>query len=256
MSEISATLARLPLLKGLGMETLTAIAEAGVPIRLAVGDVLFRQGDVGDTLYIVLSGDLHVRVGGAPGVPGTMTLAPITPGEVVGELALLADMPRSADVVAVADSALLMFDRVHALGLLGAHPILARRVMGQIATRLAHAALTSSPQREAAPIGVSVRRLKEGAEATLDRALSSLPMAAYESLAGAGVRSIDTFQRGRTIVTVWTTEGNVDTVPEPSFGSTSTPGNSTLRALFEDADDEQGACTLIHHWQAGEAIRT
>jgi hypothetical protein len=183
-----------------------------------------------------------------------MTLAPITAGEVVGELALLADVPRSADVVAVSDSALLMFDRIHALGLLGAHPMLARRVMSQIATRLAHVALTSGPQREAAQVGVSARRLKEGAESALDQALASLPAAAFESLAEAGVRSIDTFQRGRTIVTVWTAD-KPDSVPEPSFASISTPGNSALRALFEEEADDYGPCALIHHWQAADSTQ-
>jgi CRP-like cAMP-binding protein len=255
MSDISATLAQLPLLKGLGDETLAAIAQAGIPLRLAAGDVLFRQGDDGETLYILVSGELHVRVGGAPGEPRSMTLAPITPGEVVGELALLAGAPRSADVVAVADSALLMFDRIHALGLLGAHPILARRVMSQIATRLAHVALTSGPQQGPAHTGVSVRRLKAGAESALDQALASLPVAAHESLAEAGVRSIDTFQCGRTIVTVWTTDGKTDGFPEPSFASTSTPSNSALRSFFEDQDADQGTCTLIHHWQATESAK-
>ena len=65
---------------------------------LDTGDVLFRQGDVADALYILTSGRLGIETR----LPGddSAALSPILPGEVVGEFALLDDAPRSARVTA------------------------------------------------------------------------------------------------------------------------------------------------------------
>jgi thiol peroxidase len=145
MADLNATLAGLPLLHGLDEEALRAIAAAGEPMWLAAGDMLIRQGDMGDTLYLLLSGALRVQFSQQRLSAGLATPPAIMPGELAGELALLASLPRSADVVAVEASMLLMFDRVHALGLLGAHPALARRVMAQIATRLAQSPVGAQP---------------------------------------------------------------------------------------------------------------
>jgi CRP-like cAMP-binding protein len=243
MADISTTLAQLPLLRGLDEDALAAIAAAGVPIRLNSGDFLVRQGDLGDTLYLLLTGALLARVGSSAGDAASLTVATIMPGEVVGELALLASVPRSADVVATEESTLLMFDRVHALGLLGAHPAIARRVMGQIAARLAHAASISRPGRQPVLEGVSVWQLKAGNEAALRHALTSLP-AERETLDQAGMRSVQIFQRGRTIVTVWTAEG----APDPTFAAES--ATAPIQSLFEEPDEEHGPCVLIHSWQA------
>jgi NTE family protein len=73
-------------------------------VTLNGGDVLFRQGDRGDHLYIVVNGRVRVTV-----VPdnGTETsVNELGPGAVVGEMAVVSNEPRSATVVAVRDSQL------------------------------------------------------------------------------------------------------------------------------------------------------
>ena len=69
---------------------------------LDAGEVLFRQGDLADALYILASGRLEIETR----LPGdeSAALSPILPGEVVGEFALLDDAPRSARVTASAPS--------------------------------------------------------------------------------------------------------------------------------------------------------
>jgi predicted acylesterase/phospholipase RssA/CRP-like cAMP-binding protein len=74
------------------------------PVALYGGEALFRAGDVGDSLYIVVSGRLRV-VARAPG--GTeRVVAELGPGETVGEMAIITGERRSADVYAGRDTQL------------------------------------------------------------------------------------------------------------------------------------------------------
>jgi CRP-like cAMP-binding protein len=71
--------------------------------------VLFNQGDASDSMYLVLSGELRARVV----VNGRETiLATFGPGDFFGDMALFDHGPRSADVVANADSTLLKITSV------------------------------------------------------------------------------------------------------------------------------------------------
>jgi NTE family protein/lysophospholipid hydrolase len=70
------------------------------------GGVLFRQGEEGDALYIVVSGRLQVILEGPDRRGIVRTLRDVTRGETVGELALIVGEPRSATVVALRDTEL------------------------------------------------------------------------------------------------------------------------------------------------------
>ncbi|MET0179226.1 MAG: cyclic nucleotide-binding domain-containing protein, partial [Novosphingobium sp.] len=76
------------------------------PFQLGAGDLLFRQGEPANGLFLVGEGMLEI----ASRTPGddAATVSQIAPGEVVGEFALLDAGPRSANVRAVEDSAGLM----------------------------------------------------------------------------------------------------------------------------------------------------
>jgi predicted acylesterase/phospholipase RssA/CRP-like cAMP-binding protein len=73
------------------------------------GDVLFRQGDAGDALYVVTYGRLRAVLTDESGA--LRTLGEIGPGETVGEMALLTGEARSSTVIAVRDSELMRLDR-------------------------------------------------------------------------------------------------------------------------------------------------
>lgn len=75
----------------------------------APGDVLFRQGEPGDALVIVLEGQLSIRVRDDAG--GESEVARLGPGEVVGELSFLDAEARSATVSTPAGATVLHFDR-------------------------------------------------------------------------------------------------------------------------------------------------
>jgi CRP-like cAMP-binding protein len=99
-------------------------------VTLASGQELFRHGDPGDAAYIVMSGRLRV-VDGAGRV-----LNEAAPGETLGEMALLADQPRSATVFAVRDSQLARIPTAAFNALIERYPSVLRRITSLLVARL------------------------------------------------------------------------------------------------------------------------
>ncbi|HEY7187299.1 MAG TPA: cyclic nucleotide-binding and patatin-like phospholipase domain-containing protein, partial [Vicinamibacterales bacterium] len=98
-------LASIPLLHDASPAALNILAEHLDTISLSAGDVLFRQGEPVDALYIVVSGHLLVETTLPAGSPGP--LATLGCGDCVGEIALLFGTPRTATVFATSDARLL-----------------------------------------------------------------------------------------------------------------------------------------------------
>ena len=96
------------LLSPLPEPVLDRLARALVRVELAEGDVVIREGDDGDRFYVVESGGLTVSKEGH-------FLADMGPGDFVGEIALLRDVPRTATVTAAAPTVLQALDRRHFL---------------------------------------------------------------------------------------------------------------------------------------------
>ena len=83
----------LPLLQGLAPVELHRLAALAEPFALAEGELLYREGDVDGRIYVIERGAIR-----------TGTAEPIGPGQVVGEMAALARLPRHASAVAVEPS--------------------------------------------------------------------------------------------------------------------------------------------------------
>ena len=88
----------VPLLARLPEAELKALASRGRVRSYRAGAVLFREGDPGDALNLVVEGMVRVAVLSAGGVEATVAL--LGPGEFVGDLALLDGRPRSASAIA------------------------------------------------------------------------------------------------------------------------------------------------------------
>ncbi len=101
-------LRQLPLLAGLSDEDLAQLYELAVPIELSKGEVLMEEGSPGDSLYVVLEGEFEItkRAG-----EKDVVIAERGAGEVMGEMALLSDAPRSATVTALGPVQLLRIDK-------------------------------------------------------------------------------------------------------------------------------------------------
>ena len=85
-----------------------------VPIEVAAGEVIIRQGESGERFYVVRSGGVEVDRDG-------QVLAQLGPGEAFGEIALLLDVPRTATVTATQPTALLALDARDFRDLLGSY---------------------------------------------------------------------------------------------------------------------------------------
>lgn len=103
----------VPMLAPLSLAAKECLATFLVPVSVAAGDVVIRQGDVGDRFYIVEDGELEVL---AEGLHVTARA-----GDHFGEIALLRDVARTATVRAVADSRLYALEREDFLAAVTGH---------------------------------------------------------------------------------------------------------------------------------------
>ncbi len=118
-------------------EAATMILGVLEPCVCRGGAWLFRQGDDSDALYLVARGLLQTWIDSSePGEGGQRMIAEITPGEMVGEIGMLAGGQRSAGIRAVRDSLLLRMDAAAFDKLGRQRPELIRNIAGSIAARL------------------------------------------------------------------------------------------------------------------------
>ena len=98
-------------------------------VSLKPGETLFKKGDSGSSMYVVLSGEL--RVG-----DGNKVFEQLAAGGLVGEMALIDHAPRAATVTALTDCALAPIDEKRFLFLTQQTPSFALNVMRVLSQRL------------------------------------------------------------------------------------------------------------------------
>ena len=122
------------LLSGLPEPISTELFEKARPIQIAADKVLFLEGDPGDGCYRVEAGLLKVSFISSTG--SERILAILGPGAVLGELAILDELPRSASVTAIRDSQLRFVSRQQFAQVAKSHPDMYRHITGLLAARL------------------------------------------------------------------------------------------------------------------------
>jgi predicted acylesterase/phospholipase RssA/CRP-like cAMP-binding protein len=105
-------------------------------VTVEAGEVLFREGDVGDSLYAIVTGRVRMLVG-EPGAE--RAIRDLGPGELIGEMALLTGEPRTATVAAVRDTELYRLTADSVERYLFSDVSVMRRIMTTLARRLAQA---------------------------------------------------------------------------------------------------------------------
>ena len=98
-------------------------------VNLAPGDTLFKAGDPGDAMFVLLEGSMVVMV-------GDKVVENSARGAIVGEMALIDQSPRGATVVAREPCRLAKIDQRRFLHLIQLNPFFATHVMKVLADRL------------------------------------------------------------------------------------------------------------------------
>ncbi|MCA9615329.1 MAG: cyclic nucleotide-binding domain-containing protein [Sandaracinus sp.] len=98
VEEMTAIVEHSHLFKSLDAELRGELLESGYVTSYEAGDVVFRQGDPGELLILVMRGRVRVETA-TPG--GTVQLAELGSGACVGEVSVLTGAPRTATVVAI-----------------------------------------------------------------------------------------------------------------------------------------------------------
>ena len=119
---------------------------------LAPGEVLIREGDPADSLYILVSGRLRVLVRQPDGAEATVS--EVGRNEVVGEMSIISDEPRSATVIAIRDSELLSFSRENFEHIVEKHPRAMLKIARLIAGRLRRSSRSQGVSRRELSIAV------------------------------------------------------------------------------------------------------
>jgi CRP/FNR family cyclic AMP-dependent transcriptional regulator len=165
-------LARVPLFSGMAREDLSQLAEVAVPRSFEPGQVVFREGDEGDTAYVIRSGRVRVTRNHSSG--RTITLVELRAGSMFGELAMFDHETRSATVEAVEPTTALALLAGDLRRFLLHHPDIALKMLGAFAARLRAAnerlsrqSFQTVPGRVAtALLGQVSQRIEEGAGET------------------------------------------------------------------------------------------
>jgi CRP/FNR family transcriptional regulator, cyclic AMP receptor protein len=118
----------------LPQEFASQLFSSATPHRLKVGATLFQAGDEGDGCYRIDKGFLKVCLTSPEG--DERILAILTPGAVVGDLAMIDGLPRSASVVALTDCELLLVCRTAFENSVSQNPEIYRYLVRVLAARL------------------------------------------------------------------------------------------------------------------------
>ncbi len=134
----------IPLFSSLGDEALTALRGRLRLRRYRKGELVMREGALGDSMFIIRSGQVQVLRGGLHGTPETL-VTHLGPGTLVGELAPLLDACRSATVRVVIDADLWELGKEELQDLFEMFPSIGWSISRELARRVTR---TTSQPRE------------------------------------------------------------------------------------------------------------
>ncbi len=120
------------LFKSLDPQGRETLLKGSREVKFRQGDVLVREGEPGDSFYLIKTGDVQVTTmkGGEE-----VFLARLTPGALFGEVAVITGEPRTATVTALTDGEAIRFEKEQVKEVLRAYPRVAELLKKIVARR-------------------------------------------------------------------------------------------------------------------------
>lgn len=126
-------LKQIPLFSNIDSAKLKLMAFASERLSFTPGQYLCKQGDVGDAAYIIIEGDADVVLeNGGEG----LTVASVGKNDIVGEIAILIDVPRTASIKATTDVIALKITKDLFFRMVHDFPDMSVEIMRALAHRL------------------------------------------------------------------------------------------------------------------------
>jgi CRP-like cAMP-binding protein len=127
------SLRQVPMFRGIDPARLKLLAFTSDRLSYDQGDVLFRQNEVSDSTYVIVEGKVDVWINGAR---DRIKVAELGAGEMVGEMGVLCDKPRSATIEAASHVVALKIGREVFFDMLTQFPQMSFAVMRELARRV------------------------------------------------------------------------------------------------------------------------
>ena len=126
-------LKKIPLFAKIEPSKLKLLAFTSERLHFGPGELLCRQGEPGSTAYIILDGEADVLVDTPD---GQISVAKLGKNDLVGEMAILIDIPRTATVQAIGDVATLAISKDLFFRMVTEFPQMGVEIMRELAHRL------------------------------------------------------------------------------------------------------------------------
>jgi CRP-like cAMP-binding protein len=127
--DVATLLGKAPIFAALTERQLKSLAKTTKVVSFPANGRVVKQGEPGIGFYLILTGRAEVR-------QGARTLAQLGPGQFFGEMTLLDEQPRSADVVAVEPTECGVLSRWEFWGFAKGEPEVMQGVLREMARRL------------------------------------------------------------------------------------------------------------------------
>ena len=132
LMDLVAVLAESTLFSGMPRQDLEALGPAARSKSFRKGSYIFREGDVGNALYVIRRGQIKISRMGRGGTEAVYAI--LVPGDSFGEIALLSgDAARTADAQAMELTECVSVPKESLLSFLDRHPVMSRHLMQALA---------------------------------------------------------------------------------------------------------------------------
>ena len=130
-------LQKTPLWSALSKQDLKLVAKLSHERSFQIGQAIVTKGEAGVGFYLILEGAVEVRSGGK-------SLSKLGPGQFFGEMSIIDNQPRSADVIAIENSRVLILSAWSFKTLISDNPKIALKMMQEFVRRLRESDKSSS----------------------------------------------------------------------------------------------------------------